>query len=73
MRILHGSTGYEPRFVGVVFAKCVKRKERKIPFEDQEVASSIPVLIVNAKKTILGFVAALGHYMTQRSTKNSQC
>ncbi len=50
MRILHGSTGYEPGFVDVVSAKSVKRKERKIPFEDQAVAGSIPMLIVNAKK-----------------------
>jgi len=49
VRILHGSTGYEPRFVDVVFAKCVKRKERKISLEDQEIASSILVSIVNAK------------------------
>jgi len=52
VRILHGSTGYEPGFVGVVSAKSVKRKERKIPFEDQAVAGSIPVLTVNAKNNL---------------------
>jgi len=52
VHILHGSTGYEPRFVNVVSAECVKRKERKIPFEDQEVASSISMLTVNAKNNL---------------------
>jgi hypothetical protein len=47
-------------------------RSAKIPFEGQGRRGFDSGVAVNAI-TILGFVATLGHHITQRFTKNSQC